>query len=103
MQVVGANPEPINSNNDTHLCTCPHDNKKILILYKSDNPKELVCKVICYELTPMCIVGSKLILTLTLFYGYFKTRREIIMSAVRRIIHDQYKSAHAKVQFVNNL
>ena len=23
------------------------------------------------------------------------------MSAVRRIIHDQYKSAHAKVQFVS--
>ena len=47
MQVVGARPEPLNRK-DIYLCTCPHDNKIILILYKSDNPKELICKS-CYE------------------------------------------------------
>jgi hypothetical protein len=43
MEQVGANPEPI-KREDAYLCTCPHDNKRILILYKFDNPKELVCK-----------------------------------------------------------
>lgn len=49
MQIVNANPEP-SKRRDATLCVCPHEKRVILIIYKSDNPKELLCKS-CYENT----------------------------------------------------
>jgi len=64
MYTVGANPEPLKE--DAYLCACSHENRTILIIYKS-NPKTLLCKS-CYE-NPYLVIKSDIDVTFDIQTG----------------------------------